>query len=722
MKKALLILLAPLAAGLVGCDDGQTPAEPADMIVDAGPQPDMEPVPPFNYIPLNDEACQLESAPPGVVAAVDEVLTDLLLTGTTYADKGFEVCNPEPLNGCPACALEENNLAQFAVDLDEMGFTEQIVGDGLAAEVEGNIPVDGLLDYFQRALRYPYRYLLSTVTPCSELPAGSCPELCWNGLDDDGDGLVDCEDDLCADDTACTTGEICDNDEDDDGDGRIDCSDNECRGSAGCVPEVCDDGDDDDGDGLVDCDDDDCTASFACGAVPARVTLSQGKRQPCDGDPADCNHFSVEPESLHASCTALPLQVYGALGQAADGSSSFSGGLFTQAVEDLTFGFVVPLVPQAELPPQAEELSEAELEDWIALLREQDRRIDGRLKEPQIELRIAGGAGCGRLSGRLDPSFIDDLLEGENPAVTEAIRSVVVHRYQDPDNPGSIPLILSFAFEGGTFTSGAYCQPNPCASQSGTCDGEVLQRDVEDGACIQSRPADFTTGDAIDPTCGPGVVYPQTIDCGALGGMCLADTAECSVDWRTPAVGEVITTELFIDGDSFDPGREWMELYNTSDEPLDLGGCTFRGRDGQFGEFESVGTFDAFVIPPRTPVVVGLDSVDGGSTTNYLGVELDYVFTGVQDSVSLTANAGETDVFRIVCPGEDGQDIDIDRVEWVGDEVPTGRQATWQLDPGAFDAAGNDVSDSWCAATAQYGGDDENPLFGSPGAVNPACP
>ena len=61
--------------------------------------------------------------------------------------------------------------------------------------------------------------------------------------------------------------EICDNQVDDDGDGLIDCDDTEdCSDATVCqnVQEDCTNGIDDDGDGLVDCDDDDCTDDASC--------------------------------------------------------------------------------------------------------------------------------------------------------------------------------------------------------------------------------------------------------------------------------------------------------------------------------------------------------------------------------------------------------------------------------------------------------------------------
>ena len=60
--------------------------------------------------------------------------------------------------------------------------------------------------------------------------------------------------------------EICNNGIDDDGDGDIDCADSDCLGAPECGPagampmpyEICDNGIDDDDDGKVDCDDPDC--------------------------------------------------------------------------------------------------------------------------------------------------------------------------------------------------------------------------------------------------------------------------------------------------------------------------------------------------------------------------------------------------------------------------------------------------------------------------------
>jgi len=152
-------------------------------------------------------------------------------------------------------------------------------------------------------------------------------EDCANGIDDNADGLIDCEDPDCADDPVCGESgedECCDGiDNDDDGDvdladdgcagiecggvdhegncvdgidndddGDTDCADSDCSGFWRCGPEDCTDDFDNDGDGAIDCADSDCEGHSACGCSD------------CDGDGynsvssggADCNDFN---ENVH---------------------------------------------------------------------------------------------------------------------------------------------------------------------------------------------------------------------------------------------------------------------------------------------------------------------------------------------------------------------------------------------------------------------------------------
>ncbi len=90
---------------------------------------------------------------------------------------------------------------------------------------------------------------------------------CDDGLDNDGDALVDCADSACAAMPQCIPEPDCDDRLDEDLDGDVDCLDLDCDGRDGCEhgsETTCDDGLDNDGDGHADCSDDECTVSAYC--------------------------------------------------------------------------------------------------------------------------------------------------------------------------------------------------------------------------------------------------------------------------------------------------------------------------------------------------------------------------------------------------------------------------------------------------------------------------
>ena len=77
------------------------------------------------------------------------------------------------------------------------------------------------------------------------LPIELPDEMCFDNIDNDLNGLVDCADAACSE--SCV--EICDNGIDDDGDNTIDCDDEECEKFNICTPlEICNNNIDDDGD------------------------------------------------------------------------------------------------------------------------------------------------------------------------------------------------------------------------------------------------------------------------------------------------------------------------------------------------------------------------------------------------------------------------------------------------------------------------------------------
>ena len=76
-------------------------------------------------------------------------------------------------------------------------------------------------------------------TPEGGQGGGLAKEDCINGSDDDGDGLVDCEDPECATQVACSKIENCTNGTDDNDDGLVDCDDPSCTYADACFVESC---------------------------------------------------------------------------------------------------------------------------------------------------------------------------------------------------------------------------------------------------------------------------------------------------------------------------------------------------------------------------------------------------------------------------------------------------------------------------------------------------
>lgn len=134
---------------------------------------------------------------------------------------------------------------------------------------------------------------------------------CTDHVDDDCDGLLDCEDAVdCGTSLDCLvscvpSGEseaTCNDQGDDDCDGFIDCDDIDCTGAGNCKtdctpkPEDCTDGEDNDCDGFTDCLDSACAAGAACCSSSGPEVCSDGIDNNCDGV-IDCPEIlSAVPE------------------------------------------------------------------------------------------------------------------------------------------------------------------------------------------------------------------------------------------------------------------------------------------------------------------------------------------------------------------------------------------------------------------------------------------
>lgn len=145
---------------------------------------------------------------------------------------------------------------------------------------------------------------------------------CGDFWDNDGDGLVDCDDPDCAADINCNMVLMygvpmpfesdCNDSLDNDGDGLVDCEDSDCWDACLVMPAYavpmpeeadCDDGVDNDYDGWTDCFDPDCASVLHCTDVvmmygfPIESACEDGLDNDGDGrvdcDDTDCRGFPV---------------------------------------------------------------------------------------------------------------------------------------------------------------------------------------------------------------------------------------------------------------------------------------------------------------------------------------------------------------------------------------------------------------------------------------------
>lgn len=211
-------------------------------------------------------------------------------------------------------------------------------------------------------------------------------------------------------------------------------------------------------------------------------------------------------------------------------------------------------------------------------------------------------------------------------------------------------------------------------------------------------------GDACDPPeCGNGVKEGDE----ACDDHNTQSGDGCSATCRVEdfQVGSVIITEFLYNPIETDDSRgEYIEIYNTTDQPLDIAGWVLDDGATESAKIQPDG--GVLLIEPKGFLVLGRldDDVLNG------GVPVDYAYGS---KMSLGENV---DRIRLVWNGNV-----IDQVEYVIDQTfPKADGRSLSLDPAFFDFELNDEGEAWCPTG------DDHPLdlgdFGTPGEMNPECP
>lgn len=162
-----------------------------------------------------------------------------------------------------------------------------------------------------------------------------------------------------------------------------------------------------------------------------------------------------------------------------------------------------------------------------------------------------------------------------------------------------------------------------------------------------------------------------------------------------PDVGSVIITEILNNADGNDDGKEWFEIYNTSDSAIDLQDWTVTD-DGS----------NAFTISESLVIEAGGFLVLGEETDPTLnsGAEVDYAWG---TNTNFTLGNGDDEVI-LSCGG-----VIIDMVAYDnGDTFPDPNSFSMALSPDAYNSVDNDLGENWGISLQPYG-DGEN--SGTPG-------
>ncbi len=212
-----------------------------------------------------------------------------------------------------------------------------------------------------------------------------------------------------------------------------------------------------------------------------------------------------------------------------------------------------------------------------------------------------------------------------------------------------------------------------------------LDADVEDGSSDVEQPD-------IPPelTPKPDVVYDVP------DGTCAKLPADL-------APGALIVSEIMINPKSVDDvWGEWVEIYNTTDQPIPLFGLSITDGKADAADVLSCTT----IIAPKSTLVLGRwqDLTKNG------GVVVDYVY----DNFALNDTS---DKIRLVTD----KGLVLDEVVWgPGWPIANIEGKSISLDPKHLSHVDNDNPDYWCQSTSSWPGSAGD--TGTPGYLNLNCP
>jgi len=367
---------------------------------------------------------------------------------------------------------------------------------------------------------------------------------CGNGIDDDGDGAIDCADGDCA--FSCSYESRCGDGIDNDGNGLVDCDDPDC--SFACGETSCNDGRDDDGDGLVDCRDDDCWWWSPCRENASPAQCNDGVDNDGDGFP-DC----ADPDCRFESpCSSIAHEGIGA-----------SAGLCGDGLDNDGDGFTDCADPGcADVAPCTERSCAGGNCCGDGLDNDGDGKADCAdpecASEPACNEIGRCADGLDNDGDRLTDCFDSDCANAPNCNENRCAGGNCCADGLDNDGDGGIDCVDSDCF-GTPACNEQACAAGNCCRDGIDGDGDGLL-DCDDPDCRNSGAcAEFSCGDGRDnDTDGlTDCADPDCFDDPSCGGICFeaceAD-ADCAPGMACAANSAWVTLDFTFQDYGYAPG------------------------------------------------------------------------------------------------------------------------------------------------------------------------
>lgn len=214
-----------------------------------------------------------------------------------------------------------------------------------------------------------------------------------------------------------------------------------------------------------------------------------------------------------------------------------------------------------------------------------------------------------------------------------------------------------------------------------------------------------------NPFCDFG---PMERVCDPAATLCVGGTCEM-IPSNLPNATEVIFTEFMGNPSATDSAGEWLELHNTTDQPVSL--FTLTIEDNEMGSrASSWQILDPDAVIPANSYAVFITNTDAASNG---GIKGGYALGSglLKNNPDLDPNTGES-LMTLRLVDLDGVVIDTAYYGEPTDGAAQQLDAALYLNTTMADEV-NDAAASYCPATVEY-----NPFFGtgSPGSDNEMCP